>query len=245
MYFYITLLFLLFLNSLAQNSSLLPQSNDFYKLNQIDHFPDLTTIYTDQDSSSQLEAFKSNKNDQFLKNNQSNALKWYSIGIPTLIETKSKINKNGSLFHFTNERFYTHVEMLNNQHRKQFVDEVEKKYKIKVGLNQIENLIISSFICELIIFDGESGVKIRGKVSDFKNFPLRLNFEYSLRDKERKVFKNRFEEIDENKIFELKSEISFGEFKKEFILSTEKYLIKSTKEVYDRKLINPIYQSDF
>jgi hypothetical protein len=69
-----------------------------------------------------------------------------------------------------------------------------------------------------------------------------LNFEYSLRDKERKLFKNRFEEIDENKIFELKSEISFGELKKELILSTEKYFIDPPNKVVDRKLIIFSYQ---
>ena len=105
----------------------------------------------------QLEAFKYHGNDLILKekNIQSyQKLKWYSIGNPLLVKLKS--NDSESIFQFNRRGFYARIEMLTDIHKQLLIEEVKRVYNVTVGLNQIDQLILSSFNCEIHVHKGHN-----------------------------------------------------------------------------------------
>ena len=98
----------------------------------------------------QLTAFKSPENDPILDGKKSEnygKLKWYSIGYPMLVKTKSKDNE--FFFHFTPSGFYARIQMLTNEQRRLFIEEVKHVYNISIRMNQIDHLILSSLKCSI------------------------------------------------------------------------------------------------
>ena len=153
--------------------------------------PDLVTSYESAEGFSiQLEAFNE-KNDVTSKNQ-----KWYSIGYPRLLETKSSKSDSSNLFHFTKESFYTHIEMLTVQQKKLLAEEASKKYNSKIDAKQIENMILSKFECHLETDDGEN--QIHGRVLDFRKYPLRMHFDAKSGSEKRTLFEERYLSIKEN-----------------------------------------------
>ena len=103
----------------------------------------------------QLIALKSTENDAILaENNSLNhfKLKWYSIGIPIIVKKKS--HGKEVLFHFTRSGFNARIQMLTNEHKQLLIDEVKNMYNISVRINQIQNLILSSFKCDIPVHSG-------------------------------------------------------------------------------------------
>ena len=116
--------------------------------------PDLTVDFVHDGGVVQLTAFKSPENDKiFAENNSKNygKLKWYSIGYPLLVKTRSKDNE--FFFHFTRSGFNARIQMLTNEHRRLFIDQVKHVYNISIRIDQIDHLILSSFKCSIPMHD--------------------------------------------------------------------------------------------
>jgi hypothetical protein len=152
----------------------------------------------------QLVAYKSSQNDKILAGNSSNfykKLKWYSIGNSILI-----VNKAGNLFQFLRSGFSANIKMLTLEHKKTLAQSIKDIYNIDVGLYQIENLILSSFVCYIPLHDKQDKVNIKGEVSSFEKFPLRIDFEAPIESKEINLFNKSLEESTDN--IQLKCELS-------------------------------------
>ena len=190
-------------------------------------YPDINAYYFEDGHSIQLEAFKSFDNQEILQHrNSCKNLKWFSLGDPTLIAVKSNKNKNESLFTFTPEGFYTHIQMLTDKQRKVLAETVNYKNNIDVDSNQFENIILTNLTCDIVLYDNKTKVRLSGEVSTFNKFPLRLNFDYPTETKERELFKKRYSIINNNVLI-LKCHLAKTEFKKTITLLTDKHLIVS------------------
>ena len=135
----------------------------------------------------QLEAYKTKKNDLILsqkKSDEYDQLHWTSIGYPTL--TVKKSSSGSSLFHFTNDGFFTHVEMLTENQKSMFADAAKRKYKIDVKKEQITTLVPSEFKCELEFSCDEEPIFLKGDVYNKKTWPLALKFKYGNYEKNTK-----------------------------------------------------------
>ena len=116
--------------------------------------PDLTVDFVHDGGVVQLTAFKSPENDKILAENNSKnygKLKWYSIGYPLLVKTKSK--ENEFFFHFTRSGFNARIQMLTNEHKRLFIDQVKNVYNISIRIDQIDHLILSSLKCSIPMHD--------------------------------------------------------------------------------------------
>lgn len=158
--------------------------------------PDLTAIFTlpDQKTKVQLEAFRSRLNDKILAENETSKhsqLMWVSTGNPRLVMTKIDQKSGSELFHFTPEGFYTFVEMLNDDHIQLLAEKAKLFYTTDIAHNQILNLILSKFECSIVLFSLYSKTFIKGRVNQFRVFPLRLDFLAPVGTKERQNFIKR------------------------------------------------------
>ena len=169
-----------------------------------------------------LQAFKSSENDKILVQNSSinhNKLRWYSIGVPLLLKTKSD-QKEESLFHFTRKGFSAHIRMLTIEHKMLLAQEVKRKYKIDIELNQIDNLILSSFTCKILLYINSDPTEITGSVKSFRTFPLRIDFIAPIASKEIEWFN---QSLSDGESIQLDCVISTKnkEFSSEFSLYTD------------------------
>jgi len=155
----------------------------------------------------QLEAFKSINSDRILRDLQkagqlttsrmtTSQLSWVSVGVPLLYETPAKGNANVSrLFHFTKFGFYTHIQMLSPAHSKLLATIASRKYNVSVEGDQIVHLVLSSFECSLLLHDdADNTYLLKGQVTTFCNFPLRMDFKAPRNSVERKLFHEQFTE---------------------------------------------------
>ena len=141
-------------------------------------------IEDDEGTVHYMEVFKSNINDKIIQSKRHedySKLKWYSLGIPTLIENKY-LNK--SLINFNSNGFHIFVQMLTNEYRKRIIKEIYFKYKINVDYNQITNIIANKFACYLQVKCNSERTKFHGLTKDFSKFPLRVEFEINDKQKE-------------------------------------------------------------
>ena len=122
----------------------------------------------------QLEAFKTKANSLILEGNKSDKygqLHWVSLGHPTLIAFQSE------WFHFNDLGFYAFVEMLTEEQKSLFVNEVKRRYNIDIQKRQITTMIVSRYKCEMKLLCNDEMFTLIGKVSETNKFPLRFNFE--------------------------------------------------------------------
>ena len=79
-------------------------------------------------------------------------------------------NDSEYVFQFNRRGFYARIETLTTSHKQLFVAEVKRVYNITVKLNQIDHLILSSFICEIPVHKGhnssaeETVIKVKQKI---------------------------------------------------------------------------------
>ena len=220
-----------FIFTLVLVESVFFQKNEEIDLKTID----LTVSYIENDHTVELEAFKSHKNDLILMKNSTKAkLRWYSLGNPTLVSINSA---SGDLFQFTPQMFYTHVEMLTDRHRQLFVQTIKEEYEIDVQPKQIENIILTKFVCDLALnHENEDKSILRGEVSSFQKYPLELHFEYQKEQKDRNIFMKHYSEIEKyplifkcelstvNEGFNVKIILSTAHSKKRFPLGIDTFL---------------------
>ena len=161
--------------------------------------PDLTAIVETTSGFFQLEAYKSIDNDQIIRDvvsgqtaalAKTSQLFWVSVGQPDFVKTPNPrdpaVNK---IFHNFTSGFNTYIQMLTPTHRRMLAGTAQTKYHVEVNDSQIVNLILSKFECTLDMFD-DIGNKylLKGRVLDFRQFPLRMDFQAPPRSKERKLF---------------------------------------------------------
>ena len=190
--------------------------------------PDLRVAFIDDDEHTiEIEAYQSQKNHP----SNITRMRWYSFGNPTLTSTLEKNKMN--LFHFTPTRFYTHVSMLTNEHRKLFVELIKEEYGIEVQPRQIENMILSKLTCNLTMYNENGSQSVmKGEVSYFKNHPLQLNFEYSKEDYDRVTFMKYYSEKEQFPlIFNCELSTMNDAIIHKFTLSTEKLIKKSSNYI--------------
>lgn len=173
-------------------------SSDQTTMNIAFDLPDLTATLETPTGTSQLEAFKSINNDQILRDTtgkRTSELFWVSVGLPNFVKTPDPRNQTiKRLFHFSNNGFNTYVEMMTASQRKALATTARTKYRVEISENQVVNLILSRFQCTLLLYDDVGGKYIlNGKVSDFRNFPLRMDFVAPRRSHERQLFTESME----------------------------------------------------
>ena len=119
-------------------------------------------------------------------------LKWYSIGQPSLIESlRSLRDQRKSLFHFTNKGFYATIQILSDEQKELIIQEIKKVHKIDILKNQIDELKLNKFECEIEFRDDEGEVlNINGFVKSFKNVgKFQIDFQAANNSMEYKTLK--------------------------------------------------------
>ena len=171
-------LFLLFL-TLHSDFCFLQKVNQS-TINNFDlNSPDLLLDFKQENVVIHLEAFKSSFNDQIIK--EGNATKfgqlhWVSIGNPRL-----EFNNSTSLFDFHPLGFSIKVQMLTEEHKQKIVEAIKDAYGICIKPRQILNFIPKKFECSFNFYDANEAVSsINGKVKNFQEFPLRVEFDAPL-----------------------------------------------------------------
>ena len=202
----------------------------------VSSYPDLNLNVEDiedDDQSIHLKAFKSQENDKIIQLNKTEDfkyLKWYSFGNPTLIETRTRNKKrNEDLFHLTQEGFYTYIQMLTDKQRNLFTQSVKRTYKIDVDTKQIENLVLTSFICKILLNDTKK-IELVGEVTSLLNFPLRLDFDYQKGTKERDLFDKRYSKSNQSPL-KLTCQVSSNQYNKNISFLTENHLVKESTKI--------------
>jgi len=184
-----------------------------------------------------LEAYKSSENDRILNEkivSNYNQLKWFSLGSPHLVAAPMNTgvgnNNNKKKFDLNSKGFSIFAEMLNQQDKRLFVNEIKKQYKIDVNENQIKNLIPSLFECQLNFKCFYDIYHLDGRASsaEFKGFPIRIEFNFT--NTYEKACMERL--IGEDFNFHFNCCLSFkkttnnnvlSQFKKSFILESNRF----------------------
>ena len=184
--------------------------------------PDITTNVFVDDKEFQLEAFSWNQNDKILAKNNIKyygKLKWFSLGNPVLVKVKDR------LFHYSSNGFYTHIQLLTNEHKKLLAKKAKKVYNIEIEFDQIVDMPITAFTCEIDLKDNKTELTLKGEVKSFKSFPLRMNFKLDMTSNEAEIFNKSITRNETD--FELKCKIdSTIECSSEIVLYAENCTLK-------------------
>lgn len=212
---------------LSNTSNRPEDQNGATELNIAFDLPDIVTAIELPYGAVQLEGFKSVNNDRNLHDvtgTKTSQLFWVSIGHPQFIKTsdqdKSTDTKGTELFHFSNRGFSTYIEMMTQEQRRALVGAARSKHEVNISDNQIVHLVLSKFVCTLLLYD-EAGDKflITGNVSDFRYFPLRMDFEAPEKSIERKLFSQFIKQPALDLHFDCRIESSGGKLVKSNTLS--------------------------
>ena len=159
-------------------------------------YKDINTIYWINGVEVNIEAYQSLENRKIIREKDSESyrlLEWYSIGYPVVIESETKTKpSNKSFFHFTQKGFYAQVQMLTIDQKRLVIQQIKKVHNICVDLNQINELKVSRFDCEIELYgDNDDDLNVlSGYVRSFKTDPLRIEFKYGNDSKEQQLLKN-------------------------------------------------------
>ena len=199
--FKIKMKFLIFLYILNCGSGLVTKSSSISNDAKISFdLVDISIDIEEDDAIIHLDAFKSTSNDEILLKNETSdysKLKWVAIGNPKFMMTPNRKNKTlKSIFHFTPERFYAYIGMLTIKQKEAIANAIKNKYGVTVLLEQIVNLILSRFECNLYFESENQKLFIKGEVNQFRSFPLQINFNAFSNSFERKMFQERLNRND-------------------------------------------------
>lgn len=167
--------------------------NQVTTMNVAFDLPDITVTIETATGTAQLEAYRSVNNDKFLHDTSGDKISqlfWVTVGLPNFIRSPSPRNSSDvKLFHFNNRGFSVYLEMKTDAMGRALAAAARNKYKVNISDNQVVNLILSQFECSTILYD-DAGDKyvLKGRVTDFRNFPLRMNFVAPIRSHERRLF---------------------------------------------------------
>jgi hypothetical protein len=182
------------------------------------------------DGQSSIEVFKSKENDIIINGNKkhdSKKLKWYSMGKPIVIRTKSNKYKNESFVHLQSKGFYLNIQLLSEEHKKLIIQSINETYGILVELYQIKQIPLTYFICDFHVNNDDKEFILKGVAKTFTRFPLKVDF----RSNENEIkflynslsnnlnelelnceYKSDINESDETLIVEFEKEITVIEF---------------------------------
>lgn len=168
---------------------------------------DLTVEYNQDGKTAVMEAFRSKRNDEILKRNETRKfgqLEWHSIGYPTLTNLPSKHSSYpiSNVFEITPTGFYILIEVLTDTQKKKFKDRVKAKYGINIDKSQIIKLVPSALKCTAkVVCSNGSPVTLYGEAKTLTNFPLNVEFDdVPLKSKEMKCFEHHLIEHHQLKI---------------------------------------------
>ena len=153
-------------------------------------FPDLGVFVKTNNGGYQLWAYKKADNDKFMA--EASKLQWFSVGRPILVATTEEASGNvEDLFHWDDEKFYVHFQMLSDVDRRRLAVRASRKYGVSITDRQIHNLVLSSFGC---YFELDSELYI-GSVTDFIQYPLKMYFAAPKLSRERERTKSNLGNI--------------------------------------------------
>ena len=164
--------------------------------------PDLIVIGDAVGRTVQLEAFRSTANDGILNEHNSaeyGRLFWVSIGSPKFIRSGVPGTNQSAIFHKSRDGFYAQIQMLTEDQRQLFASAVRQKYNITVSINQVVNLILSTFECSLTEHDrNRNKYLLKGAVKNFHEFPLAMTFPAREDNEDYTLFSRLLHEADRN-----------------------------------------------
>jgi len=97
-------------------------------------------------------------------------------------------------------------QMLNGEQRKILSKTASEKYHLDIKPSQIAHLILDNFECSLDL--GEKNNYIKGRVENFRKFPLRMDFDLPKGSSERKVFMTYLQQHGKNVDLSFKCRLS-------------------------------------
>jgi hypothetical protein len=131
------------------------------------------------DDRSSFEVFKSKENDLIInggKIHDFRKLKWYSMGKPIVILTKSEKYKSESFVHLQSEGFYLNIQILSEEHKKLIIKSINETHGIPVELFQIEEIPLKEFKCDFHLYLDDKESILKGVAKAFTRFPLKVHF---------------------------------------------------------------------
>jgi hypothetical protein len=139
----------------------------------------LDIVVSIDDGRSSIEAFKSTDNDVIINGSKTHdykKLKWYSMGKPIVIRTKSNKYKNESFVHLQSEGFYLNIQILSEEHKKLIIQTINKTHGIPVELYQIKKIPFKEFKCDFHVNHDDEESILKGVSKVFTRFPLKVDF---------------------------------------------------------------------
>ena len=194
---------------------------------------ELDIVVSYDNGQSKLEVFKSKANDLIIKENKTydyGKLKWYSIGHPLIIKSKSAKYKNESYFHFGGDGFFINVQMLTQMQKKTIIEEILAKYGIHVKLFQVEEFPLSSFDCDLhLINDDDEESIVKGSVKGLLTKPI-LRMAFKAQEKEFELLEYSLSESENDLVMGCSVKSNIGKERKiKLTLDKPSHVIKNNK----------------
>ena len=140
---------------------------------------ELDFVVSIDDGRSSIKFFKSLENDLILNGSNKHdlkKLKWYSMGKPIVIRTKSIKYENETFVHLQREGFYLNVQMLSEVHKKLIINSINEKHGILVKLYQIEEIPLNEFKCDFHVNHDDEESILTGVVKLLTTSPLKVHF---------------------------------------------------------------------
>ena len=190
MYEYLLIILLNWLSNCCSDEQSLCKSGGNEELfKEIDfRLADLITSYKENGLEFQLEAFRLSKNSEIITHENLGRQKWFSVGIPQLIETT--VNKKESMFHPTSNGIYANIELLTDEQKRLLAQTATNKFKINITSENIKTLKLSCFKCMIKLFyDNDTELSdIHGEIKSFDRFPLRIIFKMNQKERRFKKY---------------------------------------------------------
>jgi hypothetical protein len=172
---------------------------------------------------SSIEVFKSKENDMIIngsKKNDFKKLKWYSMGKPIAIRTKSKKYNNESLVHLQSEGFYLNIQLLSEEHKNLIIQSINKTHGILVELYQIKEIPLKEFKCDFHVNHDDEESILKGAAKAFTRFPLKVDF--TANEKEMKFLYNSLSKNQNDMELDCEYKSNIKDFEETLIVGFEK-----------------------
>jgi hypothetical protein len=143
---------------------------------------DLDFVFSIDDGRSSIEVFKSKSNDLILNTAEPvgiddvKKLKWYSMGKPIVIRTKSNKYENETFVHLQRDGFYLNVQILSEAHKKLIIEKINEKHENLVELYQIEEIPLNEFGCDFHVNHDDEESILKGVAKQLTTSPLKVHF---------------------------------------------------------------------
>ena len=143
---------------------------------------ELGFVVSIDDGRSSIEVFKSKSNDLILNTaapvgiDDVKKLKWYSMGKPIVIRTKSIKYENETFVHLQRDGFYLNVQILTEEHKNLIMEKINEKHAKHVELYQIEEIPLNEFKCDFHVNHDDEESILKGVAKRLTTSPLKVYF---------------------------------------------------------------------